>query len=187
VKTKFAKLVLFAFLVILTFCCTGRAYAQDAASPKLAIFAGPGISLARGNPRNEIQAGLSIEEAPPDSWGGVAFACGYLDPRSQPKAGSAFLSADYMASWAIGPSGKGRTANGKPYWSDRHWKLLPFASTGYTRLFGTGHAINFGGGLDYRVNQNHAIRFEIRDYYAFAQPAQHNVGFRIGWIVYLAD
>jgi hypothetical protein len=92
-----------------------------------------------------------------------------------------------MAAWSFGPSGKGRTSNGTPYWADLGWKLIPFASTGYTRLFGTGNAVNFGGGFDYRFSQTRAIRVEVLDYYSFSTPAQHNVGLRVGYVVYLWD
>lgn len=187
-KITFANRALpFALLGALAICLATPVLAQDAASPKFTVFAGPGISQSQGHWLSAIQAGASFEEAPPNSWAGLALEGGYLGPTSRLKSGSAFLSTNYVTSWAIGPSGKGQTANGKPYWSDRKWKLLPFASAGYTRLFGTGNAINFGGGLDYRPNPNEAIRFEVRDYYSFAQAGAHNIGFRVGWVLYLED
>jgi hypothetical protein len=45
--------------------CAVGTRAQDAASPKLTLFAGPGIVPADGNSRGEIQAGASFDEAPP--------------------------------------------------------------------------------------------------------------------------
>jgi len=163
------------------------AQAQDAASPKFTLFAGPGIVAVRGSSRGEIQAGASFDEAPPNAWGGVSFEGGYLGPWTKPHTGSAFLSANYMAAWSFGQNGKGRTANGMPYWADRGWKLLPFATAGYTRLFGTGNAVNFGGGIDYRFSQTHAIRVELRDYYSFSTPIQHNIALRIGFVTYIQD
>jgi hypothetical protein len=85
-----------------------------------------------------------------------------------------------MAAWSLGPTGRGRTANGSDFWADRGWKLLPFASAGYSLLFGTGNAVNFGGGIDYRLSQHRAIRVEVRDYYSFSTPARHNLALRIG-------
>jgi hypothetical protein len=164
-----------------------RAQAQDAASPKFTIFAGPGIVAAQGRSRGEIQAGASLDEAPPNAWGGVSFEGGYLGPWSRPHNGSAFLSVDYMAAWNFGQKGTGRTSNGTPYWADRGSRFLPFASAGYTRLFGTGNAVNFGGGIDYRLSQTRAIRAELRDYYSFSTPAQHNIALRIGLVIYLRD
>lgn len=161
--------------------------AQDAASPKITLFAGPGIIKTQGVSRGEVQAGVSFDEAPPNVGGGFSFETGYLGPWSKPHIGSAFVSVDYMAAWNLGPSGSGRTTNGSRYWSDRGWKLLPFASAGYTRLFGTGNAVNFGGGFDYRLSNMRAIRVEVRDYYSPSAPAQHNVALRVGLVIYLSD
>jgi len=175
------------FFVSLFLAAAAGLQAQDAASPKFTLFAGPGIVAAQGRSRGEIQAGASLDEAPPNAWGGFSLEGGYLGPWSRPRTGSAFLSVDYMAAWSFGPKGSGRTANGTPYWADRGWKLLPFASAGYTRLFGTGNAVNFGGGIDYRLSDTHAIRVEVRDYYSFSTPPQHNIARRIGFVIYLAD
>jgi len=161
--------------------------AQDAASPKFTVFAGAGINATQQNSRGEIQAGASFEEAPPGSWGGLGFEGGYLGPWARIDAGSAFMSLDYMAAWSLGQKAKGRTRDGTPMWADRGWKLLPFASAGYTRLFGTGNAVNFGGGFDYRLSHTRAIRAEIRDYYSFSTPHQHNVALRIGLVIYISD
>jgi len=162
-------------------------YAQDAASPKFTAFAGAGINATQQNSRGEIQTGASFDEAPPGSWGGFLFEGGYLGPWADLHEGSAFASGDYMASWSLGQKGKGRTASGQSYWSDRGWKLLPFARAGYTRLFGTGNALNFGGGVDYRFSHNRAIRAEAVDYYSFSTPHQHNVALRIGFVIYIRD
>ena len=180
---RFVPLVFAAAIVV------APVQAQDAGGLKLTFFVGPGIVATRGQANGEIQAGATYEVAPPDTWAGFAAEGGYLGPTSKPRAGSAFFSLDYMTSWAIGPSPTGRTSQGNSTWHDQGWKLLPFVSTGYTRLFGTGNAINFGGGLDYRPRPkgHNAIRFEIRDYYAPASPSQHNVAFRIGWISYIQD
>jgi|ERR1700733_7559873 hypothetical protein len=167
--------------------CAVGTHAQDAASPKFTLFAGPGIVATNGNSRGQIQAGASFDEAPPNAWAGYYFEAGYLGPWSTPHNGSAFLSADYMAAWNFGQSGSAQTPNGTRYWTDRSWRVLPFASAGYTRLFGTGNAVNFGGGIDYRLSQTFAIRGEVRDYYSFSTPTQHNVGLRIGFVIYLQD
>lgn len=164
-------------VVSLLFAIAGAlgAQAQDAASPKFTLFAGPGIVAADGSSRGEIQAGASFDEAPPNAWGGFSFEGGYLGPWSRPHTGSAFLSVDYMAAWHFGQNGSGQMANGTPYWTDRGWKILPFASAGYSRLFGSGNAVNFGGGIDYRLSQTYAIRAEVRDYYSVSIPTQKNV------------
>jgi hypothetical protein len=167
--------------------CAVGTQAQDAASPKFTLFAGPGIVATNRNSRAEIHAGASFDEAPPNAWGGYYFEAGYLGPWSRPHNGSAFLSADYMAAWNFGHSGSAQTASGTRYWADRGWRLLPFASAGYTRLFGTANAVNFGGGIDYRLSQTYAIRAEVRDYYLLSTPTEHNAGLRIGFVIYIPD
>jgi hypothetical protein len=92
-----------------------------------------------------------------------------------------------MAAWNFGHSGSAQTASGTRYWADRGWRLLPFASAGYTRLFGTANAVNFGGGIDYRLSQTYAIRAEVRDYYLLSTPTEHNAGLRIGFVIYMPD
>ena len=156
------------------------ARAQDAASPKFTLFGGAGTASARGTSLGEIQVGASFDEAPPGAWGGFSFEGGYLGPCSELSSGSAFFSADYMSAWSFGQKGAGHLASGARYWADRSWKFIPFASAGYTQLFGTGNAVNFGGGIDYRLSNTHAIRTEIRDYYSFSAPAGHNIALRIG-------
>lgn len=170
---------------LLLFAVVARA--QDAASPKFTPFAGAGALASQEHSRGELQAGASFDEAPPDAWGGFMFEGGYLGPWTDLKAGSAFMSVDYMAAWNLGQSGKGQTAKGKSYWKDRGWNFFPFAVAGYTRLFGTGNAANFGGGFDYRFNYKNAIRVEALDYYAPSTPRQHNIALRIGWVIYLRD
>jgi hypothetical protein len=161
-------------------------HGQDPTGPKFTVFAGPGATITQGNSRGEFQAGASFDVAPPGLWYGYSLEGGYLGPYSRLHAGSAFASVDYMTSF--GEKAKGRTRSGTPYWSDRGWKLLPFASAGYTKLFGTGNAVNFGGGFEYRLpNKISAIRAEVRDYYSFSTPPQHNVALRIGFVIYIGD
>jgi hypothetical protein len=186
------RILLFPLLRLLLFAIffqatVASARAQDAASPKFVPFAGAGILASQGHTKGEFQAGAAFEEAPPDAWGGFSFEAGVLGPWAIPKARSPFLSFNYMAAWQFGPSGKGRTPKGGYYWHDLGRKLFPFATAGYTRLFGTGNAVNFGGGFDYRFNYAHAIRTEVRDYYSFASPTQHNVALRIGLVLYIPD
>jgi hypothetical protein len=179
--------VRFATLTILVIANALALRAQDAASPKFTAFAGAGINATQENSRGEIQAGASFDEAPPGAWGGFLFEGGYLGAWDNLHGGSAFASADYMASWSLGQKAGGRTTTGQPYWADREWTLFPFARAGYTRLFGTGNAINFGGGLDYRFSHTHAIRAEAVDYYSLSTPRQHNIAVQVGFVIYLRD
>jgi hypothetical protein len=162
-------LALMVFAAVLVTPCR----AQDVVSPKLVVFGGAGTMLQQSRALGEMHLGASFEESVPNHWYGLAFEGGYVGPWSRLKAGSGILSFNYMPSWQ----------------ADKQGRFLPFATLGYTHLFGTGNAVNYGGGLDLRLNNIHAIRFEARDYYSPTHPqtAQHNVAFRVGWVIYLWD
>ena len=69
---------------------------------------------------------------------------------------------------------------------------LPMAIVGYSRLFETGHAIDSGLALALPRFSNHrddikSLRIELRDYWVFANPAQHNIMLRVGWMGEEAD
>jgi hypothetical protein len=58
---------------------------------------------------------------------------------------------------------------------------------GYTRMFETGHAVDYGFAYDRQIDESHLIQFEARDYWAFSGPSQHNVIFRIAWLLCIPD
>jgi len=64
-----------------------------------------------------------------------------------------------------------------------------FLTAGYSRLFITGNAVDFGGGLDLHYSQKSArfLRVSVRDYYTFADRQQNNVTLRIDFLKFLAD
>ncbi len=70
---------------------------------------------------------------------------------------------------------------------------LPMALVGYSRLFDTGHAFDYGLALamprlgKQRENSSKSLRIELRDYWTFAGPSQHNVMLRIGWMAEVRD
>jgi hypothetical protein len=66
------------------------------------------------------------------------------------------------------------------------WNAFPFVTVGYTRLFVTGNALNFGLGMDFGSDER-LVRIELRDYYLVTGPAQHVVGLRIGFGKLIAD
>lgn len=66
--------------------------------------------------------------------------------------------------------------------------LYPFLTGGYTRMFVTGNAVNFGLGLDFGKDEyKEVVRIELRDYYLFTGPQQHVIGLRIGLGKFVAD
>lgn len=67
-------------------------------------------------------------------------------------------------------------------------KYQPQAIFGYSRLFETGHALDYGLALALprfhsKPDDTRSLRIELRDYWTFANPAQHNVMLRVGWMV----
>jgi hypothetical protein len=69
---------------------------------------------------------------------------------------------------------------------------LPMAFVGYSRLFETGHSFDYGLALAIPRPGKHAdssdsLRIELRDYWTFANPSQHNVMLRVGWMSEVAD
>ena len=64
-------------------------------------------------------------------------------------------------------------------------RYLPLIVYGYSRLFETGHALDYGVGLEIPRRSKYgatSYRFELRDYWTFANPSQHNIVFRVGWM-----
>lgn len=146
-----------------------RCYGQDIDSPKFSLFAGGGSAVTSNQNLGSMQVGATFGETPPNQWKGLYLEGGYIGPWSHLGAGSAIFSANYAASWQ---------AKSMP-------RLLPFATVGYTRLFGTGNALNYGGGLDILTKGKNALRLEVRDYQEFTPPHRHNVALRLGWVIYL--
>lgn len=69
---------------------------------------------------------------------------------------------------------------------------LPLAFLGYSRLFETGHALDYGLALALprpgkRNATSDSMRIELRDVYTFANPAQHNVSLRFGLMSAASD
>jgi len=63
----------------------------------------------------------------------------------------------------------------------------PLIVGGYTHMFNVGHALDYGVAFQHPINEDHSIQFEVRDYWAFEKPGQHNVVVRVVWIVGLPD
>jgi hypothetical protein len=64
---------------------------------------------------------------------------------------------------------------------------VPLIVGGYTRMFETGHALDYGVAYAHTIDESHSIQFEVRDYWAFSNPSQHNVVFRVVWLVGIPD
>ncbi len=59
-------------------------------------------------------------------------------------------------------------------------KFVPFVTGGYSLIFPSDsiHAVNFGGGVNYWLNDRVGLRLEFRDH--VPAPRAHIYGFRIG-------
>ena len=70
-------------------------------------------------------------------------------------------------------------------------KFLPVLIGRYSRLFETGHALDYGIALAIPrkpvPGEGRSLQFELRDFYTFANPSQHNIMLRIGWLIGAAD
>ena len=71
--------------------------------------------------------------------------------------------------------------NGSYHFASRQ-KLDPFATAGYGFLFrsGTVNMANFGGGVNWWLQDNLGLRFEVRDHSDFRSRSQHFISFRLG-------
>jgi hypothetical protein len=156
----------------------GFCRAQDIDSPKFVFFGGAGLTKHSSVTQSSVHFGATLEEIPPlraksgpPYPGGFLFEVGYVGPAHDLGSGSAMLSVNYAGAFA----------------TEKCRHILPFFTGGYTRLFGTGNALNYGGGFDFLINHTRAVRFEARDYFRLSGSKEHNVAFRIGYIIYLAD
>jgi len=63
---------------------------------------------------------------------------------------------------------------------------LPLA-LGYTQIFGSGNAVNFGVGIDAILSEKNGIRFEVRDYFKLSGSNEHNVVFHVAFLRFVDD
>ncbi len=64
---------------------------------------------------------------------------------------------------------------------------LPLFVGGYTRMFETGNALDYGLALSRSIDSKHSIQFEVRDTWVNANPIEHNVVFRAVWLIGVPD
>ena len=138
----------------------------------VATFCATGASTSQAAtvPAMACGAGTAFPIAP------LFLEAGVMGPQANRSFVSAYLSAD-----ARFPVARFRAG------------YAPFAIIGYSRLFETGHALDYGIGMETprfggaRGDASKALLFELRDYWTFANPSQHNVMLRIGWVLGIPD
>ncbi|HEX4008034.1 MAG TPA: hypothetical protein VHX60_17810 [Acidobacteriaceae bacterium] len=64
---------------------------------------------------------------------------------------------------------------------------VPLIVGGYTRMFETGHALDYGLAFARPLDASHSLQFEVRDYWEISNAHQHNVVLRVVWLVGLPD
>lgn len=157
--------------LLLLLVLAGTCAAQSADFPQFSLFGGAGITNASNAVHGSFHFGADVDQG--HAWSpsrplfpvGYLFEGGYIGPMNSFAAGSAILSLNYL---------------GKFNFSDKpDAKLTTFFTGGYTRMFGTGNAINFGGGVDCRISDRTGLRFEVRDYRRAGGPTEHNMAIRI--------
>jgi hypothetical protein len=136
-----------------------------------------GVVSSDSSTRGALQFGAGLGVSPPDTLFGVELEGGYVGSVANASRGAGVFSANYRPSWTLNRSSC--VTGACP---------LAFATAGYSRLVGTGNALDFGGGLDYYFAKSpRALRVEVRDYMTWQAPQQHNVALRIGLVIVLAD
>jgi hypothetical protein len=134
------------------------------------VFCGAGASTSptATKPTVGCGAGMSLLPLP------VFFEVGVMGPQANRSYLSGYISID-----------------GRVPLAPTSTKYLPMAIFGYSRLFETGHALDYGLALALPrfkdPDSTKSLRIELRDYWTFASPAQHNVMLRIGWMSQVSD
>lgn len=140
--------------------------ASDSYISRAGVFCGGGASTstAATTPTLGCGAGITLLPLP------VFFEVGVMGPQANRSYLSGYISLDGSIPLAVSTT-----------------KYLPMAIVGYSRLFETGHALDYGLALALPRFGKHkyesdSLRIELRDYWTFASPTQHNIMLRIGWM-----
>jgi hypothetical protein len=140
------------------------------------VFAGPSFSGGAKTSGASFTGGVTVGEYWARTFGkGVTaspqFELGIIGPLPAGKPMDGLAGFDFMF------------ANRAP-----RRKIYPFFTGGYTRMFVTGNAANFGLGFDFGKSEyKRLVRIELKDYYLFTGPKQHVVSLRIGFGKFVAD
>jgi hypothetical protein len=152
-------------------------FAETGSAQEFVVFGGGGITNLGDAVHGSVHFGADFE-SPADlrnirkmPYPGFLLEGGYIGPFNRFSAGSAIFSAN-------------------PAWE------LPFSATrrsvlftiGYTRMFATGNALNYGAGLSLPVGHGaNRLRIEVRDYMRFTSATEHNFALRLGYALYASD
>ena len=171
----------------------------------IVLFTAPALVLnSQSLPRPHADTPAAKNSAGAYNWfgraglvcgGGASLAAPNVTPTMQ--CGGIFGGPLFdIEAGVMGPQAKHSSVSG--YLSTNLWFPLvprlvgnkrgfPLAVGGYTRMFETGSAVDYGFAYAYPIDDSHSIQFEARDYWIVKDPQQHNVIFRVAWLVGLPD
>jgi hypothetical protein len=129
------------------------------------LTCGAGASESSASAKPTVQCGGLFT-----IWPFLDLEAGVMGPQANRSSVSGYLSTDLVF-----PLGR----------SIKHG--LPLVVGGYTRMFETGNALDYGLALSRAIDSTHSIQFEVRDYWANANPNQHNIVFRVVWLIGVPD
>jgi hypothetical protein len=141
---------------------------MDELFSRAGLICGAGASVAAATVKPTLQCGVIAGMGP------LELEAGVIGPQAVQSSVSGYLSANL---WV-------------PLLAES--KLMkvhetPLVVGGYTRMFETGHALDYGIGYARAVDSTHSLEFDIRDYWEFSNTHQHNVVFRAAWLVNVPD
>jgi hypothetical protein len=126
------------------------------------LTCGTGASAAATSSKPTVQCGALADV------GFFQLEAGVMGPQARQSNASGYLSANLYAPLFV-PHG------------------VALIEGGYTRMFETGHALDYGVGYARALDASHSLQFEVRDYWEFSNAHQHNVVFRVVWLVGVPD
>jgi len=176
-KAKMVREIFVAFFLPAMACAQTQSSPAANPTPKSA-----GIGAYEWNYRAGLTCGAGASESsasvkPTVQCGGLFSVLPFLDleagvmgPQANRSPVSGYLSTDVVL--PLGPPIK---------------HGLPLVVGGYTRMFETGNALDYGLAFARPVDSSHSIQFAVRDYWANANPNQHNIVFRVVWLIGVPD
>jgi hypothetical protein len=131
----------------------------------LGLVCGGGASRSASETRPTAQCGASLRTY------FIQYELGIMGPQATTGPVSGYVSVDAWVPFS---------------WKGTKSDRMPYATGGYTRMFQTGNAIDYGAGYGIPLDADHALLIEAKDYWVPSQ-SQHNVVLRVSWSIGFAD
>jgi len=191
IRRCYYSAIMRTLVLLVAMVLIGTAQAQQASSPSASSTRTSAVKDVRSG--NDVFGYANVFAGPAFATGGstqkLAGTAGVTLGLFQAKSRKwGFGTIPVFELGIIGPIPAGRSldglfsANGVFTTTVPHHEAFPFFTAGYTRVFATGHAINFGTGIDLgNRKSDRLIRIEFRDYYLFTSPQQNIVELRMAF------